>query len=271
MIEDAWAKILDSAPVAGGAAYLSLDAHCVDVAAVTCALLDRTLLGARIRTLAGIPGTGWGDVVAAIVGAAFLHDVGKCNEGFWRRQFDPPGTPPRRDGAKPRAGHLLEVAPLLNMRFPGPSRLSPRPAFLAPWLDTATGAGTIFLAALAHHGRPMSPDTLTCDALTSAAERDKTLWSRRPYGRATAAMIRWTGLAAWPGRWKAGCRMPPPARHVPPISRRRRCMRSRVWSISPTGSARTARASTSPAPRGPTDLQAAMEDLSLGPIAFALR
>ena len=152
---------------------LPLLAHAFDVAAVAEALLERTLLGARVRQLGNRSGAAWDNLSATIVGAAFLHDVGKCNAGFWRRQFDPPSTPPRRTGAEPRAGHLLEVGPLLHdsRRSKRVVALPDRATALTPWFDLSGGAGRVFLTALAHHGRPVDEQDLA-----TAARMHAGLW-----------------------------------------------------------------------------------------------
>lgn len=70
------------------------------------------------------------------VALAFLHDLGKTNRGFWRRQFE--GTP--------RIGHTDIVLAFLS----GHDGLAQTLARLAPLGDD------LFFAMLAHHGRPVS-------------------------------------------------------------------------------------------------------------------
>ncbi len=130
-------------------AVLSLADHCADVAAIVAALLDSPLIRARLHHLTD--GTLTDDQCSAMVGAAFLHDIGKANRGFWRKQL-PPGE------RGPVAGHLREVAPLL-FGFP-PIRLAEAGEFL----DPDTPAGTFLLAALGHHGAPIPRDMLQGEA-----------------------------------------------------------------------------------------------------------
>ena len=77
---------------------------------------------------------------------AFLHDLGKANTGFWERQF-----PERQFPGKPWVGHTAEAAPLFYVPAiacePVPSRLCS--------LVEAWGAGDLFSATMAHHGRPL--------------------------------------------------------------------------------------------------------------------
>jgi CRISPR-associated endonuclease/helicase Cas3 len=60
---------------------LPLTHHCADVAAVVEALLLKGAISRRLSRLAGVdllpP-----DLTRALVRAAFLHDLGKCNRGF---------------------------------------------------------------------------------------------------------------------------------------------------------------------------------------------
>lgn len=130
----AWAKLDQH-----GRALPLVD-HGEDVAAVMQALLTCTAYRARLeaaaeRSLAERD-------VERLCGLAFLHDLGKANIGFWRRQF--PGAPMQ--------GHTEEVSAL----FEAPPGLGNRPeaqaliGVLAAW-----GAFDHFVATLAHHGRPL--------------------------------------------------------------------------------------------------------------------
>lgn len=127
MIAQAWAKL-------DGDLSLPLGDHAADVSAVFEALLE----------------AGWSERLARVLGrplalhevgrlaaAAYLHDMGKANAGFWRRQ----------DPAAPRAGHLLELIPEGCPELM--ARLEP---IWESWGEDA------FLAMLAHHGRPVDRD-----------------------------------------------------------------------------------------------------------------
>ena len=125
MIEYAWAKL-------DGDRALPLVDHAADVSAVFAALLD----------------AGWSDrfarcldrpltpaEVACMCAAAHLHDLGKANAGFWRRQ----------DQNARRVGHLKEVLACPNLEM-----------HLGAYIE-GFGAN-LFWAMLAHHGRPVPRD-----------------------------------------------------------------------------------------------------------------
>lgn len=124
MILHSWAKL-------DGLHGLPLADHAVDVSAVFQALLDA---GWGRRFGRGISRPLSSQEKAAFGIAAYLHDMGKANAGFWRRQ----------DPAAPMVGHLLQLLPLgcrdLN------DRLQPILSMLGE---------DLFLAMLAHHGRPL--------------------------------------------------------------------------------------------------------------------
>lgn len=81
---------------------------------------------------------------------AFFHDVGKTNLGFQNKGFDP---------NTPRAGHILELAPLF---FEPDLCQSFFNAFqaeeLLKWFDSEKGLDGFFIAALSHHGMPVRYD-----------------------------------------------------------------------------------------------------------------
>ena len=148
----AWGKLRRPEPDAWPDSFLSLSAHCADVAAVLAALLDLPVIRSRLHRLAD--GAMTDGLFAAMVGAAFLHDIGKANRGFWRKQL-----PPRERTGGPIAGHLGEVAPLLF----GTKRI-PIIEAAGPYLDPMTPAGTLLIAALGHHGEPIPFDQLRAEA-----------------------------------------------------------------------------------------------------------
>ena len=82
---------------------LPLAAHCLDVAVVFRSLCD--LNGVR-RSLESTTEEAVTDQqLDRLAVLAMLHDVGKANLGFQRKVFDP---------KTPRAGHIRELAPLLD-------------------------------------------------------------------------------------------------------------------------------------------------------------
>ena len=127
---NAWAKLSDGK-------VLPLEDHASDVAAVMQALLE---LGWQKR-LEGILKSQLSEFEhATLLALAFLHDLGKCNRGFWGRQF--PNAP--------IIGHTAIVLVLQEMNDPWPR--------LANLETICESAGTdLLLATLAHHGAPICP------------------------------------------------------------------------------------------------------------------
>ena len=81
---------------------------------------------------------------------AMLHDVGKANLGFQFKVFDP--------GA-PRAGHVRELAPLLDFdaldRELHEAFMQQLPPELAEWFADEESAYSYLMASFSHHGRPI--------------------------------------------------------------------------------------------------------------------
>lgn len=131
MITKAWAKISP----AGFA--LSVEDHGADVAAVLHVLMSSECFGRELETTAQRSLTSLD--MERLCFLAFLHDMGKCNYGFWRRQF-------------PKAsfiGHTNELASLFQLGgVPALDALSDVLEF--EWQGNAH-----FCAVLAHHGRPL--------------------------------------------------------------------------------------------------------------------
>src|SRR5687767_3209160 len=122
----AWAKLLDGR-------VLPLADHAADVAAVLDALLSRGWLDglARAAKRAITPRER-----ERFVALAFLHDIGKANRGFWRRQFQ----------GSSLIGHTAQVLGLFGI-----DRLAPLAVTLASMGED------LLMATLAHHGRPIAP------------------------------------------------------------------------------------------------------------------
>ncbi|PSQ88379.1 MAG: CRISPR-associated endonuclease Cas3'', partial [Bacteroidetes bacterium QS_8_64_10] len=148
---DFWAK-LDQDEDGNVLDWHPLAAHSAEVAAVTEALLKRTILGDRLAALIG-----WEELspvhVARLSALAALHDAGKVNHGFQNLAFD---------GAQPRNGHVAPmVAFLKGSHSPCQEKVAKTLAieemFDGGWFadpDTLIG----FLgAAWGHHGEPVKP------------------------------------------------------------------------------------------------------------------
>ncbi len=144
---DFWAKLAydDAGAVAE---WHPLAAHCADVAAVTEALLRRTVLRRRLAQLAG-----WDDLssvhVARLAALAALHDAGKVNHSFQDQASD----------ARARSrGHVGPMVELMTVDDPqkwlGPLGITG----LLRWFPSDEELWHFLLATWGHHGRPVVPE-----------------------------------------------------------------------------------------------------------------
>ena len=137
MHSGAWAKLSE-----GGGIALPLTDHGADVAAVFAHVLSLTSWRGRLEHAAGRALTAQDcDRLAAL---ADLHDLGKCNHGFWARQ---------RKGAE-RIGHTNETGALFHREFGQSFALTAGVAALDKLIDD-WGCETLFIATMAHHGMPL--------------------------------------------------------------------------------------------------------------------
>jgi CRISPR-associated endonuclease/helicase Cas3 len=201
-----WGKLDRSAPDLATASRLSLVGHCIDVAAVTRALIDLPTWRRRLQTLAGRVFTPH-DLDRLTV-LAFLHDVGKAGAGFYSK-----GLPPtqqaawlhRSGGDRSQLGHTRVVAPLLGFdsRFQAQRDALGMPALRA-WAE-ASGQESLldlWLAAVSHHGEPIS-----AESLRDAASGAHPTWTRAIAGYDPVdglAQLREAAQALWPGAYAAG-------------------------------------------------------------------
>lgn len=128
--------------------WLPLPAHCLDVALVFRSLCD---VGGIRRSLEGAAGGPISDqVLDRMAVIAVVHDAGKANWGFQRKVFDP---------AAPQAGHIRELAPLLDPYAADPELqrkfLKALPAGMETWFTNDTSAYSYLIATFSHHGRPL--------------------------------------------------------------------------------------------------------------------
>lgn len=165
----AWGKLDRQAADVASAARLSLVAHCIDVAAVTRALLELPTWLVRLERLAGWNRPFTHTDLDRLTTLAFLHDTGKAGAGFFAK-----GEPEsvrrawqQRTGAGlPQCGHTRVVAPLLGFA----AEFEPhRQALDVPALRAWSGADDeggqeplldLWLAAVSHHGEPISAESL---------------------------------------------------------------------------------------------------------------
>lgn len=142
--DDFWAK-LDQDENGNVIDWHPLAAHSAEVAAVTEALLTRTILGKRLAALVGW--NAFSEVhVARLCVLAAIHDAGKVNHGFQNRAF----------GEKPTAGH---VGPIINFLGSGKKEVEMAELIglreLVPWFGSITNLKDWLRATWGHHGKPV--------------------------------------------------------------------------------------------------------------------
>jgi CRISPR-associated endonuclease/helicase Cas3 len=144
----------------------------------------------RLARLAGVNALP-GPTVRALIRAAFLHDLGKCNWGFQAKAYPEDF---RRDEGIPIAGHIREIAPLLwqGSRLQQ-ATIKAAPA-LAQYLTKGTPERTLLLAAASHHGDPLMEGELEQPKFRDRGD----LWSAR---RGYDPIVAVAGLAEDLDRW----------------------------------------------------------------------
>lgn len=126
--------------------------HCVDVAAVTEALLRLPTWNRRLARLAGRELLDEA-TIACLAVLAGLHDLGKFNHGFQRKITDPSSG----------KGHVGEGLAFVDLVRDGRAALSPAaqealgPAVCGGWGDAVVD---LLRVAVCHHGRPVSHPSL---------------------------------------------------------------------------------------------------------------
>jgi CRISPR-associated endonuclease/helicase Cas3 len=161
---DVWAKLRykdDDRSTGEIVEWHPLLAHSADVAAVTEALLQRTILRDRLASFIG-----WDDLsdvhVARLSALAALHDAGKVNHGFQNRAFE---TTPQSDHVTPIVNTYNASAP---MDYLEPLGI----ADMQAWAADLDVLGHLLLATFGHHGTPVSPGRHDPMLWTETEERD---------------------------------------------------------------------------------------------------
>ena len=148
---DVWAKLKykdDDRSTGEVVAWHPLLAHSADVAAVTEALLQRTILRDRLAALIGWDALS--DVhVARLAALAALHDAGKVNHGFQNRAF----------GRTPESDHVTPMVNVYNASDPLAYLAPLGIADLQDWATDLDVLGHLLLATFGHHGAPVTPGT----------------------------------------------------------------------------------------------------------------
>jgi CRISPR-associated endonuclease/helicase Cas3 len=143
-----WAKLHPDYPEKKN--WHPLLAHSADVAAVTEALLEQTILRDRLASLIG-----WEDLdpvhIARLSALAAIHDAGKVNHGFQNNAFR---------GAQPRRGHVKPIVAVLE----GSQHIEQILFALRigemlddDWFPNIVTLKGFLRATWGHHGEPISP------------------------------------------------------------------------------------------------------------------
>lgn len=200
-----WGKLDRQAPDRSCAARLSLVGHCIDVAAVTRALLELPTWRARLQRLAGHEFTPTDLDRLSVL--AYLHDVGKAGAGFYSkgvRDAEQVAWLRRACQDRSQLGHTRVVAPLLGFasQFDGH-----RQALGVDCLRRWGGANEpsqeplldLWMAAVSHHGEPISVESLRSLALAPHATWTQPIAGYDPLAGLT--QLRTAAEALWPGAY----------------------------------------------------------------------
>ncbi|GBD24933.1 CRISPR-associated endonuclease/helicase Cas3 [bacterium HR30] len=183
-----------------GAVHPLVD-HCVDVAFVFRALLDNENLARRNAAL----DPRQKDRLAVI---AFLHELGKCNAGF-QAKADP------KSGQT--AGHVMEaMALLLDLHDVWPAEWRALIEEICTWFSSEEQAAQMLLAAISHHGRPVSQSDYHASKIDRVA---RSLWRpRNGYDpMAALAAVAEGARAAFPAAFASDV---PPIQATPALQQR---------------------------------------------------
>ncbi len=139
-MREAWGKL-------DGEKTHPLAHHCMDVAAVFARMIELPVVRNRLDKAAGVP---LSDVQCHRLSALmFLHDIGKLHPGFQAKGW------PRGVWSGPVRGHLKESWAFLTLACKRPEH--PFSGTMHRIMTWGEAVGPLLAAAIAHHGRPVSP------------------------------------------------------------------------------------------------------------------
>lgn len=212
----AWGKLDRSAPHKPRAARLSLVGHCIDVAAVTRALLSLPTWRARLQRLAGREFTAT-DLDRLTV-LAFLHDVGKAGAGFYSKalsEAEQAAWLQRAHHDHSQLGHTRVVAPLLRFdprceRHRQALGMAELRAWAEPDVVAQEALTDLWLAAVSHHGEPISTASLTTQGDAPLGDATWTLPIAGYDPLTGLSQLRSAARALWPQAYAGQQPMPEP-------------------------------------------------------------
>ena len=141
-MREAWNKL-------GGERTHPLANHCMDVAAVFAGMIELPVVRDRLEKAAGTP---LSDVQRHRLSAlVFLHDIGRLHPGFQAKGW------PKGAWSGPVRGHLKESWAFLALACRWPEH--PFNGTIQQRVTWGQAVGPPLAAAVAHHGRSVSPPT----------------------------------------------------------------------------------------------------------------
>jgi CRISPR-associated endonuclease/helicase Cas3 len=142
---------------------LTLVGHCIDVAAVFTILIGLPTMKRRLERLAG---RRLDDLdVQRLAVIAFMHDAGKAGAGFYSKGESAEVRSEwllRSSANVAQSGHTHVVAPLLTSPDYGAYSEA---LGLDVWADWWDNGRELWLAAVSHHGQPITADSLSPSAV----------------------------------------------------------------------------------------------------------
>lgn len=191
-MKEAWGKLDRHAPEPKP--RLSLVGHCIDVAAVLAALIALPVMRSRLERLAGRELDDVDEQRLQVL--AFLHDVGKAGAGFYSKALSP-----AQQLARKQQSHTRAIAPLVANDDAPYEALREAIGFwdFLQWGATAEEIIALWLAAVSHHGQP-----ITLAELEGLRSDFRTTWTATVDGYVPLHALEALGATArrlWPLAW----------------------------------------------------------------------